>query len=103
MKKCVFSCNKQEEIEALYKKYCDWINWPTHWKDDKVQVMYNIMSDANLVISDTPHYYVFEFWNTFWGVNKEGIGQNVLGRILMHIRHERRTGISAPFCRRFPR
>jgi ribA/ribD-fused uncharacterized protein len=74
----------------------------SNWDDVKVGVMLAVVQykfqDPHLakMLLDTQYRELIEAntWNDrYWGVDKEtGVGQNYLGRCLMHVRTELRTG-----------
>lgn len=71
---------------------------PAEWNAVKVSIMKSLLEQkfdakknpelrARLLATDTKHLEEMNWWgDTFWGTNKEGKGENMLGKLLMEVR-----------------
>jgi ribA/ribD-fused uncharacterized protein len=71
---------------------------PDEWNTVKISIMRSLLEQkfdakmnpelrAQLLATGTKHLEEMNWWgDTFWGTNKEGKGENMLGRLLMEVR-----------------
>lgn len=89
-------CEKSENIKQNLKSFKH-LKLDPEWESKKVDIMKEILfqkfsqnEDLKNLLLSTENRHIVENspYDRFWGVHKSGTGKNMLGHLLMDVRHE---------------